>query len=342
MPLRAPGVRDTRGCLRFLEALPSPGGGLKALDAALSQLRSAGDLPGPWEARGTPAEEVQAQEALVGRCCKRLGETAGAFFSELVACGGPLHPGARGSEREQQLRRVAQNVTLLKVHGDLFAFMRSLNVERDRQLAEKLRKLASSEAVTVLLASPRVAELRARGGPALESLQAGSTPYEKAMALKDATAAIVDAFDSEQHGASRAGSGASTDDILSRMVLLLTAVPVPDLCTHTAFMERFVDVCDGDSLKGELGYHITNLLVACEFVLQADPASVLEQFQLAGEGGSPASTAGGEGGGEAGAAPSGRGSAESAQAAETPVRGAAATPSPAKSPFRRSVPALPE
>jgi len=225
--------------------------------------------------------------------------------------------------------------------------MRSLNAERDRQLAENLHEIASSEAVTVLLASPRVAELCARGRPALESLQAGSTPYEKAMALKDATAAIVDTFDSEQHGGLRAGNGASTDDILSRMVLLLTAVPVPDLCTHAAFMERFVDVCDGDSLKGELGYHITNLLVACEFVLQATPASFLEQYQLAGKGGSPPSAAGGEGGGEAGAAPPGRGSVESAQAAETPTAGAAAdasaaTPSPAKSPFRRSVPALSE
>ena len=76
---------------------------------------------------------------------------------------------------------------------------------------------------------------------------------------------------------------------------------------RAAFMERFVDVCDGDSLKGELGYHITNLLVACEFILHATPASFLEQFQLAGEGGSPLSAARGVGAGEADAALPGRG-----------------------------------
>lgn len=335
-------ARDAQGCLRFFEALPSAGGGLKTLDVALSELRTSGDLPGLGEAGGAP-EEVQAQEALMERCCRRLGETAGAFFSDLAASGGALHPGALGSAREQQLRRVAQNVTLLKAHDALFAFVRRLNAERDRQLAGIVRGFSGSEALAALLASPRVAELRARGGPALESLRAGFTPYEKAMALKDATAAIVDAFDSEQRGASRAGTGASTDDILSRMVLLLTAVPVPDLCTHAAFMERFVVVCDGDSLKGELGYHITNLLVACEFTLQATPASFLEQFQLAGEGGSPLSAARGVGAGEADAALPGRGgSAGSTRASETTAAEAAAAGSPAKSPFRRSVPALAE
>ena len=335
-------ARDAQGCLCFFEALPSAGRALKTLDAALSELRTSGDLPGPGDAGGAP-EEVQAQEALMERCCRRLGETAGAFFSDLAASGGALHPGALGSAREQQLRRVAQNVTLLKAHDALFAFVRRLNAERDRQLAGIVRGFSGSEALAALLASPRVAELRARGGPALESLRAGSTPYEKAMALKDATAAIVDAFDSEQRGASRAGTGASTDDILSRLVLLLTAVPVPDLCTHAAFMERFVDVCDGDSLKGELGYHITNLLVACEFILHATPASFLEQFQLAGEGGSPLSAARGVGAGEADAALPGRGgSAGSARASETTAAEAAAAGSPAKSPFRRSVPALAE
>ena len=332
-------VRDTRGCLHFLEDLPDAAPALKALEAALGKLRSSSDLPGPG---AEPARGGEAPEATVDRCCRRLGGAARKFFTDLAAAGGALSPGAPGSAREQQLRRVAQNIALYKVHDDLFYFLREVNSDRDCQLADSLHRLSSSGRLALLLASPRVAALQARGAPALEALRAGRTPYEKAMALKDATAAIVDVFDSEEREARRAGGGASTDDILSRLVLLLTAAPCPDLCAHAALMERFVDVCDDDCLKGELGYHVTNLLVACEFIMRASPASFLEHFQEVGggpeDGGSPG---GGGSGGDGGAAPA-RDRGDTAAHTSPGVPEAMSNASPAKSPFRRSVPALPE
>lgn len=331
-------VRDTRGCLHFLEDLPDAAPALKALEAALGKLRYSSDLPGP-EAK--PARGDDAPGATVGRCCRRLGEAALKFFTDLSGAGGALSPGAPGSAREQQLRRVAQNITLYKVHDDLFCFLREVNSDRDCQLAGSLHRLSSSGGLAPLLASPHVVALQARGAPALEALRAGRTPYEKAMALKDATAAIVDVFDSEEREARRAGGGASTDDILSRLVLLLTAAPCPDLCAHAALMEHFVDVCDDDCLKGELGYHVTNLLVACEFILRASPASFLEHFQEVGSGPEDGCSPGGEDSGEDGGAVPGRDRGETAVYTSPGIPEAISNASPAKSPFRRSVPALP-
>lgn len=96
------------------------------------------------------------------------------------------------------------------------------------------------------------------------------TPYEKALCLRKTVKCIIDGIQSLINSCTGAlkdtgGLLPCTDDLLSFMLLLMARAKVRNLHANGCYMENFINL-HKDTNRGELVYHITNFVAACNYL----------------------------------------------------------------------------
>ncbi|KAJ7529435.1 hypothetical protein O6H91_15G050300 [Diphasiastrum complanatum] len=112
------------------------------------------------------------------------------------------------------------------------------------------------------------------------------TPLEKAVCLRKTVNLIMDGIQRVTQSCSGAlaqtdGLLPCTDDLLSFMLLLMARAKVKYLQANACYMQKFLFVQEEDYQRGELGYHITNFVAACEYLLSAEIQKIVADVIVA-------------------------------------------------------------
>lgn len=176
----------------------------------------------------------------------------------------------RNEDHMDQLWLAGEVWVLGAVHDKIMGACKQMFAIKDASLDEILMKLQKVDPSTLgVRAEFEIFVL----GEALEQfreLNRLRTPYEKALCLQKTVKCIIDGIQKlikSCTGALKDTEGLlpCTDDLLSFMLLLMARAKVKNLHANACYMENFINL-QKDTNRGELVYHITNFVAACDYL----------------------------------------------------------------------------
>lgn len=209
-----------------------------------------------------------------------------ALVDQLVTSNPSLESCMVNEEKMDQLWLACETWILGAVHDKIMGACKQMFALKDKVLDETLARLQKVDPLA----------LGVRGefenfvlGDALyqfKQINRFKTPLEKATCLRKTVNSILQGIQSVVKSSTTAyqdiGVLPCTDDLLSFMVLLMVRAKVQNLQANASYMENFMYINKEDGDKGELGFHMTNFVAACNYlqskeikdiVIQAPPKS---------------------------------------------------------------------
>ncbi|KAK3271052.1 hypothetical protein CYMTET_20580 [Cymbomonas tetramitiformis] len=226
-----------------------------------------------------------------------------ATVEDVLKAGGELATCDLCYERLQQVQMAVETFLFDKIHWKIFRELTVMYREKNLRLTKNLERLQQVDPEKLGITAEHGFALDGGAIHAFSKISSSSNPIEQSVCLQVTIrcmlAEIEKAIKRAQEEAAQRSRDTdddgrrtsvdrkisekmlpSTDDILSLILLLLIRTKVPHLFSHIAYIEHFLYVHDpSESSKGELGFHLTNFMVASEYLVSEGIQRIIEDSE---------------------------------------------------------------
>lgn len=257
-----PDLDTLQGCTDFLK---SSGLNTRALAHAarmVDHFKSSyqmGDSSLPDEFR------IEAWKGTLRRIVKTL-------VDQLLASNPRLEASCVGNEDNMtQLWSACQTWVLGSVYDKIMGACKQMFGQSDKILDENLARLDKVDPIVLGVRSEFKEFVLGEALLQFRMINRGRTPLEKAICLRKTINCIIEGIQSVISSCSgttaeKDGLLPCTDDLLSFMLLLMARSRVKNLQANACYMDNFLSLQMEDEQGGELAYHVTNFVAACNYL----------------------------------------------------------------------------
>lgn len=257
-----PDLDTLQGCTDFLK---SSGLNTRALAHAarmVDHFKSSyqmGDSSLPDEFR------IEAWKGTLRRIVKTL-------VDQLLASNPRLESSCVGNEDHMaQLWSACQTWVLGSVYDKIMGACKQMFGQSDKILDENLARLDKVDPIVLGVRSEFKEFVLGEALLQFRMINRGRTPLEKAICLRKTINCIIEGIQSVISSCSgttaeKDGLLPCTDDLLSFMLLLMARSRVKNLQANACYMDNFLSLQMEDDQGGELAYHVTNFVAACNYL----------------------------------------------------------------------------
>lgn len=261
-----PDLDTLQGCTDFLK---SSGLNTRALEHAarmVDHFKSSyqmGDSSLPDEFR------IQAWKGTLRRIAKTL-------VDQLLASNPRLESScAVNQENMSQLRSACETWVLGSVHEKIICACKQMFGQSDKILDDNLVRLDKVDPIVLGVRSEFKEFVLGEALLQFRMISRGRTPLEKAICLRKTINCIIEGILSvisscSGTAAEKDGLLPCTDDLLSFMLLLMARSRVKNLQANACYMYNFLSLQLEDEQGGELAYHVTNFVAACNYLISGE------------------------------------------------------------------------
>ncbi|KAG0556430.1 hypothetical protein M758_11G051400 [Ceratodon purpureus] len=257
-----PDLDTLEGCTEFLK---SSGLNTRALAHAarmVDHFKSSyqmGDSSLPDEFR------IEAWKGTLRRIVKTL-------VDQLLASNPRLESACVGNEESMgQLWSACETWVLGSVYDKIMGACKQMFGQSDKILDDNLARLDKVDPIVLGVRSEFKEFVLGEALLQFRMINRGRTPLEKAICLRKTINCIIEGIQtviSSCSGTSAEKDGLlpCTDDLLSFMLLLMARSRVKNLQANACYMHNFLSLQMEDEQSGELAYHVTNFVAACNYL----------------------------------------------------------------------------
>ena len=257
-----PDLDTLQGCTDFLK---SSGLNTRALAHAarmVDHFKSSyqmGDSSLPDEFR------IEAWKGTLRRIVKTL-------VDQLLASNPRLESACVGNEENMsQLWSACETWVLGSVYDKIMGACKQMFGQKDKILDDNLARLDKVDPIVLGVRSEFKEFVLGEALLQFRMINRGRTPLEKAICLRKTINCIIEGIQSVISSCSgttaeKDGLLPCTDDLLSFMLLLMARSRVKNLQANACYMDNFLSLQMEDEQGGELAYHVTNFVAACNYL----------------------------------------------------------------------------
>ncbi|KAH9311806.1 hypothetical protein KI387_026841, partial [Taxus chinensis] len=206
-----------------------------------------------------------------------------ALVDQLLICNPSLKSCMTNEEHMNQIWLACETWVFGSVHDKIMGACKQMTAIKDNMMDETLARLEKADPST--LGVRREFETFVLGDALYQFklINKFTTPLEKAICLRKTINCVLEAIKTVETSYTGAMQDMEellpcTDDLLSFMVLLMARAKIQNLQANASYMENFLYI-NKDGSKGELGFHITNFLAACNYLQSKEIKDIISQLE---------------------------------------------------------------
>jgi hypothetical protein len=174
-------------------------------------------------------------------------------------------------ENMSRLWSACQTWVLGSVYDKIMGACKQMFGQSDKILDDNLARLDKVDPIVLGVRSEFKEFVLGEALLQFRMINRGRTPLEKALCLRKTINCIIEGIQSVISSCSgttaeKDGLLPCTDDLLSFMLLLMARSRVKNLQANACYMDNFLSLQMEDDQGGELAYHVTNFVAACNYL----------------------------------------------------------------------------
>lgn len=256
------GLDTFQGCTDFLQ---SSGLNTRAL-------RHAARMVDHFKSSYQIEDSSLSNEFRIAACKETLRQIAKSLVDQTLASNPRLESYCIGNEENMsQLRSACETWVLGSVYEKVLGACKLMFGQSDKILDYNLARLDKVDPIVLGVRSEFKDFVLGEALLQFRMINRGRTPLEKAICLQKTINCIIEGIQTVISSCSgttaeKDGLLPCTDDLLSFMLLLMARSRVKNLQANACYMDNFLSLQAENEQSGELAYHVTNFMAACNYL----------------------------------------------------------------------------
>lgn len=220
---------------------------------------------------------IEAWKGTLRRIVKTL-------VQQLLSCNPRLESCCLETEDHMsQLWSACETWVLGSVYDKIMGACKQMFGQSDKILDQNLAKLDKVDPIVLGVRSEFKEFVLGEALLQFRTINRGRTPLEKAICLRRTINCIIEGIQSvisscSGTSADKDGLLPCTDDLLSFMLLLMARSRVKNLQANACYMDNFLSLQSQEEQGGELSYHVTNFVAACNYLNSGEVEKLLSSL----------------------------------------------------------------